>query len=70
MRYKAVYLITALANDFQQMAGVLAADEVAIRALGLECVGQGKAAHEVTTAHLQGCIGAEGDFHQRFSSAV
>lgn len=43
------------------MAEVRAADEVAIRALCFECVGQGQAAHDVAAAHLQGGIGTEGD---------
>ena len=62
MRYKAIYLITALANDFKEVAGVLAADEVTLRALGFEGVGQGQATHDVPTAHEQRSVGAKDDF--------
>ena len=43
--------MTALANDFQQVARVLAADEMAMHAFRRKGISQGQTAHDVATAH-------------------
>ena len=76
------FILLCMLQDFKQPFGArpvfgrrclvpdAGAAKVAIRALGFECVGQGQAAHDVAAAHLQASFGAEGDFHQHFSSSV
>jgi hypothetical protein len=53
----------ALANQFQQMAGVLTADEMTLRPLRLERVSESQAAHDMAATHLQRGVGAKGDLH-------
>ena len=62
--------MTALANDFQQIAWVRPAYKVAIRAFSSKRIGQRQATHDMPAAHLKGGIGSKGDFHQRFSLGV
>src|ERR1035437_5154551 len=59
--YKDIYHITTLTDDFYQVAWVCSADELALRTLGLECIGQRQTTHDMAAAHLEGCVGAEGD---------
>jgi len=40
-----------------------AADEVALRTARPQGIRQRQAAHDMAAAHVQGCVGAEGDFH-------
>jgi hypothetical protein len=49
--------IATLVDDFQKVTRMLATDEVAIRTLGFELIGQRQAAHYMADTYLQGGIG-------------
>jgi len=47
-----------------------AADEVALRTARPQGIRQRQAAHDMAAAHVQGCVGAEGDFQWFHSTRI